>query len=126
MKLWTVLQDIGQLKKLYAESWETFVGNAGVLTFFGNTDAATQEYVVRRLGSRTMVVSQPSNAGHDAMFQGANPRSQTLRDAPLMSGPEVERYFDRSTMRLLVLRAGQRPLILERVFHKKQGEVAVL
>ena len=37
-KLWPILQDLGQLEALYKERWQTFVGNAGVLQFFGNND----------------------------------------------------------------------------------------
>ena len=29
VKLFTVLQDLTQLKRLYKESWETFLGNSG-------------------------------------------------------------------------------------------------
>ena len=38
VKLWVILQNIGQLKRHYAQSWETFVANSGVVTAFGVTD----------------------------------------------------------------------------------------
>ena len=50
VKLWTILQDIGQVRKLYRDGWETFVGNAGVVTFFGNTDHFTLDYIAKKLG----------------------------------------------------------------------------
>jgi type IV secretion system protein VirD4 len=50
VKLWTILQDLGQLKRHYKESWETFLGNAGVLQFFANADMTTLEWISKRLG----------------------------------------------------------------------------
>jgi len=50
VKLWSVLQDLNQLKDLYNKRWETFIGNAGVVTAFANTDTATLEYLLKRLG----------------------------------------------------------------------------
>jgi len=54
VKLWPILQDLGQLKALYKERWETFMGNAGILQFFGNNDLTTLEWVSKRLGSTTI------------------------------------------------------------------------
>lgn len=50
VKLWVILQDLNQLKANYKERWETFLGNAGVLQFFGNSDMTTLEYISKRLG----------------------------------------------------------------------------
>ena len=54
VKLWPILQDLGQLKALYKERWETFMGNAGVLQFFGNNDLTTLEWISKRLGATTI------------------------------------------------------------------------
>lgn len=50
VKLWSVLQDFNQLKAHYPERWETFLGNAGILTAFGNVDTTTTKYLASRLG----------------------------------------------------------------------------
>lgn len=50
LKLWIILQDISQLKRDYPSSWETFLGNAGVKQFFGNTDWSTLEFISKSLG----------------------------------------------------------------------------
>lgn len=50
VKLFPVLQDLGQLKRHYKESWETFMGNAGVLQFFANADMTTLEWLSKRMG----------------------------------------------------------------------------
>jgi type IV secretion system protein VirD4 len=49
VKLWVVLQDTTQLRRHYKESWETFLGNAGVLQFFATNDMTTQSYICERL-----------------------------------------------------------------------------
>ena len=54
VKLWPILQDLGQLKALYKERWETFMGNAGILQFFGNNDLTTLEWISKRLGTTTI------------------------------------------------------------------------
>lgn len=50
VKLWPILQDLGQLKRHYKESWETFLGNAGILQFFANADLTTLDWLSKRLG----------------------------------------------------------------------------
>ena len=50
VKLMPVLQDLGQLKRHYRESWETFLGNAGVLQFFANADLTTLDWLSKRMG----------------------------------------------------------------------------
>lgn len=55
VKLWTILQDLGQLKRHYKESWETFLGNAGMLQFFGNSDMTTLEWISKRLGEVELI-----------------------------------------------------------------------
>ena len=50
IKFWTILQDINQIKRDYPKSWETFLGNAGLLQCFGNSDRSTLEYISKNLG----------------------------------------------------------------------------
>ncbi len=57
VKLWPVVQDITQLQRDYRESWETFMGNAGLLTFHGNTDLTTSRHIAERLGQLELVRS---------------------------------------------------------------------
>ena len=49
MKLWAVLQDITQLERYYHASWETFLGNAGLVQCFANGDQPTLTYIAERL-----------------------------------------------------------------------------
>jgi type IV secretion system protein VirD4 len=49
VKLWAVLQDTTQLRRYYQSSWETFLGNAGLVQCFANGDQATLAYLSDRL-----------------------------------------------------------------------------
>ncbi|WOI52988.1 type IV secretory system conjugative DNA transfer family protein [Parvularcula sp. LCG005] len=49
VKLWSILQDLGQLKDIYPKRWETFIGNAGMVTAFANTDLTTLKYLSEKL-----------------------------------------------------------------------------
>jgi type IV secretion system protein VirD4 len=49
VKLWAVLQDTTQLQRYYNNSWETFLGNAGLVQCFANGDQSTLNYIARRL-----------------------------------------------------------------------------
>lgn len=55
LKLWAVLQDLPQLKRHYPASWETFLGNAGLLQVFGNSDQTTLDYISKRLGELEVI-----------------------------------------------------------------------
>jgi hypothetical protein len=44
-----VLQDTTQLQRYYHNSWETFLGNAGLVQCFANGDQSTLDYIATRL-----------------------------------------------------------------------------
>jgi type IV secretion system protein VirD4 len=49
-----ILQDLGQLKQLYKERWETFIANAGVVFGFAPNDLTTAEWMSKRSGQTTV------------------------------------------------------------------------
>jgi type IV secretion system protein VirD4 len=49
IKLWAVLQDTTQLQRYYTSSWETFLGNAGLVQCFATGDQTTLNYLAGRL-----------------------------------------------------------------------------
>lgn len=51
VKLHAVIQDVTQLQRYYQNSWETFLGNAGLVQCFANGDEATLEYLAKRLAN---------------------------------------------------------------------------
>lgn len=121
-RLWPILQDLGQLKALYGERWETFMGNAGTLQFFGNSDMTTLEWISSRLGETT--VKQISESGvtyKDGTSTDATGLSASTQSHRLMTAEEVSRFFGREDklQRQLVFRTGFNPMILQRVCYYK-------
>jgi type IV secretion system protein VirD4 len=53
MQLWGIVQDLSQLERIYGKGWETFVGNSGVLQYFGSRDKMTAEYFSALCGIKT-------------------------------------------------------------------------
>jgi len=51
LQLWCVLQDLSQLKGMFPQTWETFIQNCGVTTWFGARDQTTRDYVSRLSGT---------------------------------------------------------------------------
>jgi len=119
VKLWPILQDLTQLKRDYKDGWETFLGNAGVLQFFGNNDTTTLEYISKRLGKTSMIVSRGSQTTHDQRTQGASGTSWATEVHDLITAEEAGRMFGRDDQlhRQLIVRAGKDPMVLERVAH---------
>ena len=50
VKLFFVLQSLEQLKALYKDNWETFLGNSGLKVFFNLGDNFSREYVSKLIG----------------------------------------------------------------------------
>lgn len=82
LQLWCVLQDLSQLKGMFAQTWETFIQNCGVTMWFGARDQTTREYVSKLSGasevlSRSRSVSFDPRTGapmvSDSMSQHGRP-----------------------------------------------------
>lgn len=114
VKLWSVIQDLTQLKHHYRNSWETFIGNAGTTIWFGNSDLTTLEYISKKLGQTGFLAQTPSRITPGAVLQGASRESDQLRVDALLSSAEVEQMLARDTGRALILAAGSRPFIVKR------------
>ncbi len=74
VKLWPILQDLGQLKRHYKESWETFLANTGMIQFFANADMTTLEWISKRLGQVELV--RETKGASDSTTSGLS-RSQS-------------------------------------------------
>jgi type IV secretion system protein VirD4 len=55
VQLWPFLQDLNQLKALYKDRWQTFVGNAGCVTAFAPRDLFTAKYLSELSGQKTEI-----------------------------------------------------------------------
>lgn len=118
LKLYFVLQDLSQLKALYPASWETFLGNCGTITAFGNVDSTTLEWLEKRLGNTTIVQQSMSDGSYRSLVhEGTSGRSGSMHTHPLMTAAEIARVFNRDDelARQLVISARHGPMILQRV-----------
>lgn len=115
VKLWTVLQDLTQLQTHYPKSWETFLGNAGVIQAFGNADVTTTEHLSKLLGSTQVVEWQDIRVNANAMSQGDTGRREHVRNVRLLDAYEITRHFARQTNRQLILAPGYPPIYLNRL-----------
>jgi type IV secretion system protein VirD4 len=120
VKLWPILQDLTQLQTKYKDAWETFVGNAGVLQFFGNNDVTTLEYIEKRLGQTTLAVEQRAQVSPEQQRAGATGKSYAPQVQSLMTAEEAGRFFarDDDKQRQLIIRAAKTPpMVLQRVIY---------
>lgn len=116
VKLFIVLQDLTQLKRHYKEGWETFIGNLGVFTAFGNTDQTTLEYVSKRLGETFTYISETVRQGTGAATSGAPATRENFQKVPLLAPHEIAQHFGRRKMSCLCLPADGPPIGIERRF----------
>ena len=54
MQLWGIVQDLSQLEMIYGKAWESFIGNSGVLQYYGSRDHKTAEYFSKLCGVTTI------------------------------------------------------------------------
>lgn len=113
VKLLFVMQDLTQLQHLYGKSWETFLGNAGCLQFFGNTDVTTLDHIGKRLGQTKVIeVSESETSG-----QRGSSASYASKVVDLLQPAEARFLFSREKGNQLVLIADELPWALQRVPH---------
>jgi type IV secretion system protein VirD4 len=127
VKLWVILQDWSQGKALYAERWETFAGNAGVMQFFGNNDLATTEYISKKLGKTQVEVTKSGDVAQKQQEDGLSGKSESIQIYDLLTPDEISRMFARDDRlkRQLILWAGKHPMMIERVeYFNKSGALA--
>lgn len=53
---WPVIQNLGQLKQLYGQNWQTFMSNAGLKQFIGAGDLESAQYISELCGDGTIMV----------------------------------------------------------------------
>ena len=115
VRIWSVLQDLNQLKHLYRDRWETFMGNSGILQFFGVNDQTTLKYVSDRLGQSSMLSLSQSEISYDQAARGFSGKSTTIQTTPLLTPNEVGWAFSRQSGKQLILYPGADPIFLDRV-----------
>lgn len=117
LKLWVILQDLPQLQKLYRDSWETFLDNAGAIQAFGNDGATTTEYFSRRIGQKVYETKTKSGVSSSTIERNAATMSERREWQPLIPPSEIGRTFRRDAkgLPLLLFRKGHTPAKIQRL-----------
>ncbi len=115
VRLWPILQDLTQLKRDYKESWETFLGNAGLTQWFGINDLTTLEYLSKRLGQTTLDTVSQGELSRDQIMKGFTGQNRSKQIVDLMTPEELGRFFSRQSGRELILWPGTDPIVMERI-----------
>lgn len=72
LRLWLIVQDLGQLKKNYPDSWETILGACGIKQFFGINDLQTAKYLSELLGDEEIDVPSVNMTKNMSVAVGTN------------------------------------------------------
>jgi type IV secretion system protein VirD4 len=116
VKMWPIIQDLGQLDAIYGPRAGTFIGNAGVTTWHAlGGDAATAEYLSKRLGTTQYYEREtPSGAFNQRAAAGLLAGGGKWVTDQLAHPHELERALARETGRVLALSPGWPPMVLQR------------
>ncbi len=82
MQMHAILQDLSQLQDLYARRWQTFIGNAAVLQFFGTRDLVTAEYASKLAGMATIeeISEKTADQREGGLLRAAKPDFRHMND----------------------------------------------
>lgn len=117
--LWLFVQDLSQLKAVYAERWATFLANADVLQMFGTNDWDTAEYVSKMTGEATVFTDSENRSrgvsyGKHGSRQVSTAATLAERGRRLLLPDEVRR-LPRTTQVLFVKHS--HPILAFRLTH---------
>lgn len=105
LKLWAIVQNLGQLKELYPKNWEIFLASSGVIQLLGINDIATAEYAIRSIGKCVSEIKF---------------NNQPMRVVNwLLELDEIGNAIARKGGRMIVLRSEGPPLLLKRMNYDK-------
>ena len=117
VRLWPIVQDLTQLKALYNDRWETFIGNAAVVQFFGNSDLTTLKYMSELAGKIAVGVEARNSVTPDEIEQGRKGMSWSIQTFDLLPVHEARTFFDRDDphRRQLLIYQGLGPIVASRI-----------
>jgi type IV secretion system protein VirD4 len=104
IQIMPILQDLNQLKSIYNERWETFIGMAGTVFSFGPNDNTTAEWLSRRAGETTQLV-KGFNQGTSTGGQGSTSAGLSVQQVKVPLLPP-HKLFGMATGQTLIAIAG--------------------
>lgn len=125
IKLVPVIQNIGQVKELYAKNWETFLANAGAIIAWGLNDLESEKYVSDRIGNTlTWEISKSAGTSTQAgkWFSSSSSENQStaLQERPVRRPNEVHADGSREEGRAFILPASSEPFMVARANYYDQ------
>ena len=114
VRIWSIWQDFAQLKDLYRDRWETFLGNASLIQAFGLNDLTTLKYMSERLGVSSILSISRSDLSAEQEARGISGESKSIQQSSLLTTEEVATFFGRQTLNQLLIFAGAQPIFLKR------------
>ena len=117
VKLWTIIQNVGQLKQHYGDSWETFFANSGLVTAFDVSDELTLDALSKKLGRTEIIVQHRTNAVGLDLTRGMPEFREEREHLPLLAQHEIQLTFPRGKKRILIVTKDGRPAIAERLLY---------
>jgi type IV secretion system protein VirD4 len=115
VKIWSIWQDFAQLKSIYKERWETFLGNASIIQSFGLNDLTTLKYMSDRIGTSSIMEISQSEQSTEQAAQGFSGQSKSIKTSPLLTPEEVAYHFSRQSENQLLIYAGVQPIHIKRI-----------
>ena len=109
VQLYTVFQDVAQMRDLYKARWASFVGNAGVRALFNLDDYESAEYWSKFIGMHLVETTSQSVDLYGLTSGGST--NEAMR--PLLSPDQIMMHFAADQM--LILPQGSRPIATGRV-----------
>jgi type IV secretion system protein VirD4 len=115
VRIWSFFQDLAQLKSIYGDRWETFLGNAAIFQTFGLNDLSSLKYVSERLGQSAMLKVSQGELSSSQAAGGFSGQSQSIDGTPLLMPDEVAAFFSRQSGNQLIIYPGTSAIFLKRM-----------
>ena len=112
IQLWGITQDLCQLRKVYGEDYESFIGNSGAVAYFGSPDKTSAEYFSDMCGVTTVWNFSTAIASAFSSSSGAGGASTSTSTTNTDNRAATQRklaYPDE----LMRLREGQQLILIE-------------
>jgi type IV secretion system protein VirD4 len=125
VRIWSVFQDMNQLKALYPDAWETFIANAGLVQVMTVNDRVTAEYFSEKIGRRGVKVTSQSEGQSRSMqgpAHGSTNTGQSTSEQPVLFFSPQD-FYNLPADRSIVFAQGMAyPILTERLEYWRQTD----
>ena len=104
VRIWSLFQDLSQLRMRYPIDWESFVSNSGVVQCFSASDVFSAEYISQRIGNATKVVD----------IRSAGKFTQSAHSFPALTSDQIARMPAKNGILLL---ENNQPMLFKKIRH---------